>query len=95
MTEHSKLRMIDGAEKSIKDIRVGDKLLAFDDKLFSLKESIVEEAEQFIPQELYQVELENGTKFMATPDHLIVVNGEWRSIQEMLHDPSAYDILEL
>ena len=94
LTEHSALLMEDGSRKSIKDVVVGDRLLAFDEKSFEKKVAIVEYVRSFIPKELYRVEMENGSIFYATGDHQVVSNGKWHTIQDMLHGVYTHDILE-
>jgi len=84
-----------GKYKSIKDIKVGDVLWGFNDKTFEREVSIVEDVNNFIPQELYEVEMENGKKFFATGDHRVVSNGKWLKTEEMLHNFSVYDIMEI
>jgi len=95
LTEESKLRMFNGTNTSIKDIAVGDELWAFNEQDFSLAKATVEKKDSYIPDKLYEVELQNGDKFYATPDHRVVANGQWMFIEDMLHNVSAYDILEL
>lgn len=84
-----------GGTKNIKDIVVGDKLWAFDKKSFEHRGAFVECKREFIPEELYEVELENGDKFFATGDHKVVANDKWVKIEDMLQDFTTYDILEL
>lgn len=95
LTEDSFLRTHDGSEKSIKDIQVGDKLQCFDEINFDKKIGLVECVETFMPDDLYEVELMNGEKFCATSDHKVVANGQWFEIKEMLHNVTAYNILEI
>lgn len=95
LTKESNIRMMDGTNKSIKDIRVGNKLAGFNEKTFKKENSEVLFIKSFIPKKLYEVEMENGEKFFATPDHRIVVNKEWKRVDELLHDCSARDMLEI
>jgi len=95
LTKHSNLRLFNGLNKSISKIRVGDKLWGFDEETFKKRFCIVEAINNFIPEELYEVELENGNKFYATPEHRVVASGGWYKIKDILHNMLAYDILEL
>lgn len=95
LTEDSKLRMFNGMNKSIADVKVGDKLWAFDEDTFEPKVAIVESTDSFIPSELYEIEMENVDKFYATGDHKVVANGKWECISHMLQSQSTYDIFEL
>lgn len=94
LTKDSSLLISDGTKKTIKDIVPGDNLQSFNSKTFKKEHAIVISTESFMPTELYEVTLEDGSKFKATADHRVVANGKWVSIKEMLHDPSTYDILE-
>lgn len=95
LTKESNLRMFNGGYKSIEKIEVGDNLWAFNKDSFEREVSVVESVYSFIPDELYEIELEDGSSFFATADHQIVVNKKWMRVDELLHNVSAYDILEL
>ena len=95
LTAESNLKMFNGKNKSIAKIDEGDELWAFNEDTHSLERATVESVYSFLPHELYEVELEDGHKFYATPDHQVVANGEWVYIKDMLHSVSTYDILEL
>lgn len=95
LTKESNLKMFNGTYKSIADVRVGEFIWAFNESGFSLEKAVVEKYEKFIPDLLYEIELEDGKKFYATGDHLVVSNGEWVSVEDMLHNVSAHDIMEL
>lgn len=95
LTKESKLRKFNGLSTSIKDIRIGDKLWGFDEKTLEKKLSIVEDTKHFLPKDLYRVDLENGSSFFCTGDHKVIINGQWMKIEQMLHNVTTYDILEL
>lgn len=95
LTEESNVSLLNGETKSIKDVRVGDKILAFDDITFEKKACVVEQTNSFIPSELYEVELEDGNKFFATGDHQVVSSGKWIKIEDMLHIRPTCDIMEV
>ena len=95
LTKESNLRLFNGKYKSIKDVRVSDLLWGFDEKTFVKRPSQVLAVKSFIPDELYEVELENGKKFYATGDHKVVSKNEWVEIKDILHTFSDCDILEL
>jgi intein/homing endonuclease len=96
LTKESNVRMFNGTHKSISKLKTGDELWAFNEDDHSLIEkTIVEHTEAFVPDELYEIELDDGSKFWSTGDHRVVANGKWVYVSQMLHDVSAYDILEL
>ncbi len=95
LTAESNINMYGNYTKSIASIVIGDAVQAFDEKTFKKTVATVINTKSFMPTKLYEVELEDGSKFYATPDHRVVANGEWVFIEDMLHDVSAYDILEL
>ena len=83
-----------GKKVNISEIKAGDIISAFDEQSFEKKDAKVLKVRRFIPKELYRVELENGDYFEATGDHKLVVNGEWKRIDELLHEMSECDIME-
>lgn len=95
LTADSNINMYGNYKRSIADVVVGDVVQAFDEHNFNKTVATVTNKSDFMPEKLYEVELEDGSKFYATPDHRVVANGEWVFIEDMLHDVSAYDILEL
>lgn len=95
LTAESNLRMFSGKHKSIANIKKGDRLWAFNEQSFMREVATVLAIEEFTPEDLYEVEMEDGRKFYATGDHQIVANNKWVKIEDMLQDVTTYDILEL
>lgn len=95
LTEDSNVYMYGNYKKSIADLIVGDAVLAFDEGNFSKTVATVLNVRSFVPEKLYKVTTVNGDVFYATADHRVVANNKWMRIDDMLHDVSAYDILEL
>lgn len=95
LTEESNVHMYGGYVRSIADLIVGDAVIAFDETTFKKTVATVLNIDSFIPDKLYKVTTEDDKIFYATGDHKVVANGEWAAIEAMLHDVSAYDILEL
>ena len=95
LTKESYIRLFNGLNKSVQNVKVGEKIWGFDEKSFEKMICTVETVESFLPEKVYEVELENGDRFFATGDHRVVANGEWKRIDEMLHNATAYNILEM
>ena len=95
LTEESKITLANLEEKSIKDIKVGDVVCAFNETSYNKELAEVLDVDSYMPDKLYEVELENGDKFYATGDHKVVANGKWYRIDEMLDNNNTYDILEM
>lgn len=95
LTEESKITLANLEEKSIKDIKVGDVVYAFNETSYNKELAEVLDVDSYMPDKLYEVELENGDKFYATGDHKVVANGKWYRIDEMLDNSNIYDILEM
>lgn len=95
LTADSCLKLASGIYKSIEDICIGDKLSAFDEKDYKPLISEVEHIKTFIPGTLYEVEMEDGSRFYCTGNHRVVADGKWLSIEDMLHRGGTYDIMEL
>lgn len=95
LTEESNLKLFNGKYKSISKVNVGDELWSFNENDYSLEKAKIKRINSFIPKELYEIEMEDGSIFYATSDHMVVANGKWVSVKSMLHNVLAYDILEL
>lgn len=95
LTRESNIKMQNGIYKAIGKIKTGDNLKAFNENTLKPEVSVVESVKSFIPEKLYEIELEDGSIFKATPDHRVVANGKWNSIQQILRDSTTYDILEI
>ncbi len=95
LTKHSKLRMFNGIYKNINLLNAGDKLWGFNEKTFEKEVSYVLRVIKFVPEQLYEIELENKHKFYATGNHEIVANKKWIKICKMLRNCSVYDIMEM
>lgn len=94
LTKESRLKMSDGSYKPINEIKVGDKLSAFDDKTFEEKTSVVIKSNSFVPNKLFEVTMADGSVFYATGDHKVLSNGCFIEVRDMLHDVSAHNIIE-
>lgn len=94
LTDISNLKLADGSYKAISEIKAGDIISSFDENYFDQNVAQVLSVRSFIPEKLYEVEMENGSVFRATGDHMVVSNGMWVSVEEMLQNVSAHDILE-
>lgn len=95
LTAESNIKMFNGSHKSISKIIVGDELWAFNEQDFGLEKAVVEAVSSFIPDKLYEIEMEDGSKFFATGDHRVVSNGKWIRVDQMLHNVHAHDIMEV
>lgn len=95
LTAESKVRLFNGDYKNISKLKKGDKLWAFDKDTFLKSISFVEKVNSFVPEDLYQVEMEDGSIFFATGDHEVVSNKKWIKVKDMLHNLSAHDILKI
>lgn len=85
LTEESNLVLTKGkgVSVSIKRVKVGDKIQAFDEKTFEKSVAIVISNTSFLPRRLFKIELENGKMFYATVDHKVVVDNKWVEIQDI------------
>jgi len=95
LTVESNVHMWGGGMKSIGDLSVGEEIVAFDEETFIKTKAEVQHIDLFVPNDLYEVELEDGSVFFATPGHKVVANGQWVTVEEMIDNPTDYDILEI
>lgn len=94
LTRESKL-LCNGKWTSISQIKVGDVVMAFDEKNFTIENTQVIATKSFIPDTLYQIELEDGRIFKATGDHRMVVNGKWRKIEDLLKEKEDLEVMKI
>lgn len=79
----------------INEVKAGDIVKAFDKDTLIPCDTEVIAVDNYMPEELYEVVLEDGRKFKATGDHQIVVNGEWRRVDSLLKDKNELDMKEI
>ena len=68
--------------KTLNNIKIGDFVLSNGDNCAEFKE--VTEFKNFGEKDVYDVELSDGQKICATPDHKFLSNGEWRTLKEII-----------
>ena len=95
LTSESSIKLSNGEYKTISEIKTGDSLAGFDEESFEPTNGYVIGVECFTPIKLYEVLLEDGSKFYATSDHRVVSNGEWVSVEDMLHNVTTHNIMEI
>lgn len=95
LTKESFLHLTNGEYKSIKDIKPGDTVDAFDEESLERVGATVKNIDSFMPEHLYEVITEDGNEFFATGDHRVMTTRGWVSVEDMLHDCSDVDIIEL
>lgn len=94
LTNDSKLLLENGKYTPIANIKVGTRLIAFDDTTGVKKVATVESVMSFLPKELFRVETENNKVFYATSDHQVLTTRGWKTIAQLLHNVSDHDIIE-
>lgn len=95
LTKESFLHLTNGDYKSIKDIEPGDTVDAFDDRSLERVGATVKSVDSFMPEHLYEVVTEDGNVFFATGDHMVMTTRGWVTVDDMLHNCSDVDIIEL
>lgn len=88
---NTSILMADGTSKLIKDINIGDKILAFPEKASNgkqrkLQESTVEQIyihEKTQDEQLYKVTTDIGKKLIITGNHKVLSNNEFKSVAEL------------
>lgn len=94
LTRESRLYR-NGKWVSISDIKEGNIVRAFNEKTLEPEYTKVLAVQTFMPSSLYEIELEDGSKFKATIDHKIVVNGKWYTIGELLNKTEDLEVMEI
>lgn len=95
LTAESFLQLTNGEYRSIKDIKPGDTVDAFDETSLVRVGATVTSTDSFIPEHLYEVITEDGNEFFATGDHKVMTTNGWMPVEDMFHNCSDVDIIEL
>lgn len=80
--------MADGTLKSIADVKVGDKVLAYDPKGCRIFKNIVSRSFNNGVKDVYEIQLENGDKINCTSDHKILTHSKLGKTNKMFGCPS-------
>lgn len=91
--EESLVTMGDGSYKLIKDIYVGDYVLAFDESLQQLITSVVDVVYDQGVKECIELKFNDGKKLICTTDHLLLTkNRGWVAAIELSEDDDLVEI---
>ena len=82
----TQITMEDGSQKTIENIRVGDKVKSYTGKYHSVWRSneVIETYERSYNGELIQIELESGDFVELTPNHKVLTHRGWVEAQDLL-----------
>lgn len=75
----TKVRMGEGSEKNIEDVKVGDKVVS-EDEAGNRSVSTVTELDQPIREHMCQINFENGQHLQLTNEHPLMTQDGWKSI---------------
>lgn len=78
--EHETVRMADGSEKEIRDVRVGDTVVTHDKSISKVIHHFVREADQSV----HKIQFENGKTIVATEDHMFMTSIGWKRVNELI-----------
>lgn len=88
IAEGSLITMSDGTLKPIEDVRVGDRVISFDGKVFSGK--TVTAAWDNGIKDVVEVTLEDGISLKCTPDHRLLTQDGWKESSKLSSDDWVY-----
>jgi hypothetical protein len=69
--------------KAIEDLKVGDKILSFDEESNTLVSKTVEELFRLQADSIVEIQFDNGQLVEVTEDHLFHVDGEWKTAADL------------
>lgn len=79
-----KVRMADGTEKRIADVRVGDEVLTFDPKTKEVTTTrVVHHYVRPTEKKIYELEIAGKRKLVATEDHKLMTNHGWLELKDI------------
>lgn len=88
VAEGSLITMSDGTLKPIEDVRIGDRVISFDGKVFSGK--TVTAAWNNGIKDVVEVTLEDGISLKCTPDHRLLTQDGWKESSKLSSDDWVY-----
>lgn len=88
VAEGSLITMSDGTLKPIEDVRIGDRVISFDGKVFSGK-TVIAAWDNGI-KDVVEVTLEDGISLKCTPDHRLLTQDGWKESSKLSSDDWVY-----
>lgn len=88
IAEGSLITMSDGTLKPIEDVRIGDRVISFDGKVFSGK--TVAAAWDNGIKDVVEVTLEDGISLKCTPDHRLLTQDGWKESSKLSSNDWVY-----
>ena len=88
IAEGSLITMADGTLKPIEDVKVGDRVISYDGKVFSGK--TVTAAWNNGIKDVVEVSLEDGISLKCTPDHRLLTQDGWKEASELSSNDWVY-----
>src|SRR6185295_17979793 len=82
-TGKTKIIVGDSPNKRAMDVKLGDKLIGFDEKSKALVETTVSHVFKYEADELYRIYLANGKTIDVTPEHPFYIRGEWIEVKDI------------
>jgi DNA-directed RNA polymerase II subunit RPB2 len=85
--EEELVLMADGSKKPIKDVKVGDRVVTFDN--ITMEVSTTRVIDQFVKEtdkRVYRVKTSSGRSIIATYDHLFMTENGWTEVQYLQKD---------
>lgn len=82
----SKISMSDGSYKMIKDIRIGDEVLTFNELTYEIESKKVKKVHKNISvsEQMYELTLDNGNSVKITGNHkVLLTSGVWKRVDEL------------
>ena len=78
--EKEKVRMADGSEQEIRNVKVGDLVQTHDKSISRVIHQFVREADKSV----HKIQFENGKTIVATEDHMFMTSYGWKSVDELI-----------
>ena len=90
LTAGHKLRLADGTEKAIEEIRIGDSVQTLEGN------NTVTKLFNYNDKEVFELELENGVKIQATDEHKFMIKSfdgfVWKQVSELTESDEIYSV---
>lgn len=83
ISENANVILANGTNKRIRDLTKYGKLIAFDEKNKILKNTVIDKIFQGETKEIYELELEDGSKLKITAEHSIFTQRGWIKVKDL------------
>ncbi|MCK9429422.1 MAG: hypothetical protein M0R17_05420 [Candidatus Omnitrophica bacterium] len=81
--ENTRISMIDGSTKNIKDLNINDKIISYNINSKSFVEDSIAYIADEEEKELFEIEFQSGRKIQSSKDHKFLTDNGWKKLEDI------------